>query len=52
MQQGGKSPLVAIAGPARLPSCMPELGELFQTGEKDAAGRSKVFPIAKHDHLC
>lgn len=31
MQQGGKSPLVAIAGP----DCTPELGELFLTGERD-----------------
>ena len=52
MQQGGESPVVAIAGPARLPDCMPELGELFLTGEageKDDAGSSKVFPVAKHD---
>lgn len=44
MQQGGESPLVAIAGPARLPNCTPEPGKLLLTGEKDVAGSSKVFP--------
>lgn len=40
MQRGGESPLLAAAGPARL----PKLGESFLTREKDAAGSSKVFP--------
>lgn len=47
MQQGGDSPLAAIAGPARLLHHTPKLGELFLTGEageKDVAGSSKVFP--------
>lgn len=34
MQRGGESPL----------QLLPKLGDLLLTGEKDAAGSSKVFP--------
>lgn len=45
MRRGGESALVATVGPARLPSCVPELGQSFLTGEKDVAGSSEVLPL-------